>query len=838
LIFKQRTGLVRGLLFAAVLAVVSHVAARRVGPVPALGPFLDPASGVWSAATNVELPRQEAVTLPGLAGPVQVLFDDRAVPHIFAATSEDAARALGYVVARDRLFQMEMRWRTAAGRLAELAGEDLLAVDQGMRRLGLAWSAERDFERFDRSSPVMRDVAAYAAGVNAFIEGLGRRDLPLEYRLLGARPSAWKPVYSLYLLKVMGWNLTYWNGDLRRLRLQAHVGEAAAAALFPVHSPIQQPIQPNGESGPRSDFTRIPPPRGPDIAALELVRDLEAALGPLAYAHGSDSEPPPLGSNNWAVAPARTAGGHALLSGDPHLELTLPAIWHEAHIAVAGELDVYGVTIPSVPAVLIGFNRDVAWSFTNTGADVIDFYEEEFDEPEAPTRYLVDGEWRPLTQRVEEYRGRGGRILAVDTLYHTHRGPVVTREDRRLSMRWTVLESSVETRTFWDANRAGSVEEWLDALAPFAAPAQNGIVADRDGTIAIRSTGRFPHHPDGIGLEVRDGSVGASDWIGFWPLERYPTSVNPEQGYLASANQEPIDPQVDPTYLGANWPTPWRAMRINSLLAEDSAVTPDAMRRYQTDPGNARADMFLPFFLDAVRVQAEVTEVDTRAREAARLLAEWDRLYTKENERAVLFEYAVFELNQRVWDELLLPPEEGRSPRRVFTPSSTVLASLLHQPESVWWDDRRTPDVLEERDGILVECLADALDRVKENHGELSDGGWRWDGIRHANIYHMLDIPSLSALDLPVQGGSGNLNPSSGSGRHGASWRMVVELGPEMRAWSIYPGGQSGNPMSPYYADRIPKWLDGELDPVLFPRSASELDPSRVISVLDLEPER
>jgi penicillin amidase len=684
----------------------------------------------------------------------------------------------------------------------------------------------------------MRDVVAYADGVNAFIDGLGRRDLPFEYRLLGARPSPWKPVYSLYLLKVMGWNLAYWNGDLRRLRLHAHVGEAAAAALFPVHSPIQQPIQPNGESGPRSDFRRIPPPRGPDIAALELVRDLEAALGPLADARGSDSEPPPLGSNNWAVAPARTASGYALLAGDPHLELTLPAIWHEAHIAVAGELDVYGVTIPSVPAVLIGFNRDVAWSFTNTGADVIDFYEEEFDDPEAPTRYLVDGEWRPLTRRIEQYRGRGGTVLAVDTLYHTHRGPVVTREDRRLSMRWTVLESSVETRTFWDANRASSVEEWLDAIAPFAAPAQNGIVADRNGTIAIRSTGRFPLHPDGVGLEVRDGSVGASDWIGFWPLERYPTSVNPEQGYLASSNQQPIDPQVDPTYLGANWPTPWRAIRINTLLAADSAVTPDAMRRYQTDPGNARADMFLPFFLDAVRVRSEVAEVDPRTREAARLLAEWDRLYTKENERAVLFEYAVSELNQRVWDELLLPPEEGRSARRVFTPSSVVLASLLHQPESVWWDDRRTPDVAEERDGILVECLAEALDRVKEDHGEPGDGGWRWDGIRHANIYHMLGIPSLSALDLPLQGGSGNLNPSSGSGRHGASWRMVVELGPEVRAWSVYPGGQSGNPMSPYYADRITKWVNGELDPVLFPRSASQLDPSRVISVLDLEPER
>ncbi len=808
-----------------------------MGPVPPLGPFLDPVHGVWSLASIARLPERETLTLPGLAGPVQVLYDDRAVPHIFASSSEDAARTLGYVVARDRLFQMEMRWRTAAGRLAELGGEELLALDRAMRRIGLAWSADRDFERFDSSSAVMRDVIAYAEGVNAYIAGLGRR-LPLEYRLLGARPSAWKPVYSLYLLKLMGWNLTYWRGDLQRLRLAGHVGEEAAAALFPVNSPIQQPIQPNGEQEARYDFQHIPPPDGGDPVALELSRDLELGLGALADSRRFESESSPLGSNNWVVAPERTAAGHALLAGDPHLELTLPSIWYEAHLVVPDELDVYGVTIPSVPFVLIGFNRDVAWSFTNTGADVIDFYEEEFDDPHAPSRYMVDGEWRPLEHRIEEFRGRGGQLLEVDTLYNTHRGPVVTEDGRRLSMRWTVLESSVETEAFRKANRATSVEEWLAALAGYAAPAQNGVVADRDGDIAIRSTGRFPLHPDGTGLEVRDGSVGASDWIGFWPVDRYPTSVNPQQGYLASANQQPIDPQVDPTYLGADWLAPWRAVRINELLASDSAVTPEAMRHYQTDPGNARADMFLPFFLEAVRNQAEVGVVEPRAREAAQLLAEWDRRYTKENEKAVLFESAMSELNERVWDELLESDEGGRPGRRVFTPSSAVLASLLHQPHNVWWDDRRTSEDVEDRDQVLVSCLAAALGKTEEAYGDPNEGGWRWDRIRHANIYHMLGIPTLSALDLPLQGGDGNLNPSSGRGRYGASWRMVVELGPEIEAWSIYPGGQSGNPLSSYYEDRIEKWVDGELDRVLFPRSPGELDASRVISYLELFPER
>jgi penicillin amidase len=833
----QRSALMRVVLSAAVLAAVLHLGARRTGPLPPLGAFLDPLHGVWAAAGGAEPAGWETVALPGLEAPVRVAFDDRGVPHIFASTSEDAARALGYVVARDRLFQIEMRWRTAAGRMAELAGEAALGFDRYVRRLGLAWSAERAFAALDPDSPEAREIAAYAQGVNAWIDGLGPRDVPLEYRLLGAKPSRWEPVYSIYLLKLMGWDLTYgMTTDLRRRRLEALVGSEAAAALSPVNSPIQQPIQPNGSTEPRFDFVPIAPPGEPDLLALERVDGLAAAFRPVLDDRASRPEPV-LGSHNWAVAPERTAAGRALLAGDPHLSLTLPAIWYEAHLVVPGELDVYGVTIPSAPFVMIGFNRHVAWSFTNTGADVIDYYEEELDDRQSPSRYLVDGEWRPLEVRLEHYRGHDGKLLATDTLYATHRGPLISYEEEPLSMGWTVLAEAGDRIGLWHAARAESVEEWLTAMEAWKAPAQNMIVADRQGTIAIRSTGIYPIHPDGSGLEIRDGRFSAEDWLGFWPLERYPSAVDPRQRYLASANQQPIDPQVDPTYLGADWPDPWRAMRINALLSSDSAVTPDAMRRYQTDPGNARADFFLPFFLAAAARRAEPGTIDEEAVEAASLLAEWDLRYTKENRRAVLFEYAMRELTDRTWDELLRPAAEGRSARRVYTPSSTVLASLMHDPQSVWWDDRRTEDVLEDRDAILVASLAAALGRARRELGAPDGPAWRWDEVRHTNIYHLLELPALSALDLPIQGGPGTLNPSSGDGTHGASWRMVVELGPEISAWSIYPGGQSGHPLSSRYTDRIDRWVAGELDRVLFPRAESDLDDSRVASVLEFNPE-
>jgi penicillin amidase len=831
---KAKT-LLRGILSAVILAGVAHVGARRVGPLPPLGQLLDPWNGVWAAAAVAELPEHQSLSLPDLSAPVRVIYDDRGVPHIFASTSDDAARALGYVVARDRLFQMEMRWRTAAGRVSEMIGEEALGYDRYIRELGLAWSADRDFARFDAASTAARNMEAYADGVNAWVDNLGRRDVPLEYRLLGGTPARWEAAYSLYLLKQMGWNLTYGvEPDLRRLRVIARVGREAADALMPVNSPIQQPIQPNGSAEPRYDFATIPPPGAPDQLAARLARDIESFLGPLADARDPDRV---LGSNNWAVAAERTAAGYALLSGDPHLGLTLPSIWYEAHLVVPGELDIYGVTIPSVPAIVIGFNRDVAWSFTNTGADVIDYYEEVFDGDENPTAYLLDGDWRSLELRVEEYYGRAGALLEVDTLYVTHRGPVIDNDGRMLSMRWTVLEEAGATDALLAAARASNVAEHFAAMASFTAPAQNVIVADRAGTIAIRSTGHFPVHPDGLGNTVRDGTRTASDWTGYWPPDSYPQSVNPDQGYLASANQQPIDPLDGAAYLGADWPSPWRAMRINQLLAANAAVTPDDMRRYQVDPGNARADLFIPFFLEAVDRLAARGEVDVGARRAAELIAAWDRLYTKDNERAVLFHAALDELSNRTWDELLEAPDDEGPPRRVFTPSSAVIASLLHQPESAWWDDARTDDV-EGRDQILVASLAAAMQATKEQHGEPGDGGWRWDGVRHANIYHLLNMRSLSALDLPIQGGPGNLNPSSGRGTHGASWRMVVQMGPEVEAWSIYPGGQSGNPVSTRYMDRIEKWVDGELEPVLFPRAASEIDPSRVVSVLELNPER
>ncbi|MDH5644335.1 MAG: penicillin acylase family protein, partial [Gemmatimonadota bacterium] len=608
--------------------------------------------------------------------------------------------------------------------------------------------------------------------------------------------------------------------ELWRPGVEALVGKAATDALFPVNSPIVQPIQPNGSPAPRFEFQRIPDPAPLISDANELAR----LLGPLDGAQ--DFARPAQASNNWAVSPSRTANGYALLSGDPHLDLTMPSIWYEVHISVPGEMDVHGVTIPGLPVVLIGFNRNVAWSMTNTGADVIDYYRETVDDENQPTRYLLDGEWKDLEYRIEEYRNPDGELIATDTVRYTHRGPIRNSDGQLFSMRWTMLEHALSVEPFLDAATSENVQEILTATSPYPGPAQNIIMADRAGNIAIRSTGLYPLRPgNGNGTDLRDGSSSASDWLGYWPLEDYPASVNPAQGFLASANQQPLDPAVGRPYLGAHWPTPWRAMRINELLADDSLVTPDRMRQFQTDPGNAKAELFLPAFLEAARGRNDLDE-------ARRLLEQWDRRYTKDSQRAILFELALSELELRTFDELLLP----ETSRLAARPNQTVLAGLLRDRTSSWWDDRTTSDTVETRDDILAASLNAALENALRRYGNPDDGGWVWSEIRKNNVRHLLGIPALSRLGLAVQGGSGNLNPSSGSGGHGASWRMVVELGPEIKAWATYPGGQSGNPASPWYANRIDQWAEGELDSVLFPLRRSDLGKENVAGVLTLNP--
>ena len=815
---------------ALLLAGTLYLGFRGVGPLPPLGPFLDPMRGVWSATATTEHPTQATASVPGMRAPVDIRYDKRGVPHLFARDDSDLICALGYVVARDRLFQLELQARAGAGTLTELVGARAIAVDSEPRHLGLPRAAERNWAALSDSSPGKRFAIAYAAGINAWIDALTPELVPVEYKLLGRAPMHWQPIDALHLSNRMAYTLSYFPDEGARLAAEGLVGRAAARAVFPIAGPIQEPIQPNAVGGARYAFPAIPAPGTLDSAVT--------ALRPLLP--GVRSDDPDAGvarvfaSNNWAVAPARSASGHALLAGDPHLELTLPSIWFEVHLVVPGVRDVYGVTIPGSPGVLIGFTPDLAWSFTNTGADVVDFYRETVDDHARPTRYMVDDQWKDLEQREEVYRTPDGKTIRVDTVRFTHRGPLSRAGGDWVSMRWTALEPNDLTAALSGAARQHTAAAFLDTLAAhFLVPAQNAIVADRQGTIAIRSTGHYPIRPgSGDGETIRDGSTSASDWQGYWPVSSYPQAFNPAQGFLASANQQPLDPAADGRYVASDQAfEAWRALQINRLLRANAQVTLDDMRRWQTSPGSVRADLFAPYFVAASHKRVNAGSANHRLQTADSVLAAWDRRYTATNTGSALFERAMRELVRRTWDELIPPGKTDR----VATPTGHVLLQLLADSANVWWNDTRTPRVRETRDDILVASLQAAYDTLAAHNGPPRRDRWSWGRLGPADVSHLLRLEGFSRHGLVVNGGPGTLNPSTGGG-FGSSWRMVVELGGTVRARGTYPGGQSGNPASPRYDDRLRFWARGDLEPLYAPPSLDSMAPAQVRASLTLRP--
>ncbi|AMW05812.1 penicillin acylase family protein [Gemmatimonas phototrophica] len=816
---------------------------RGVGEVPPLGALLSPAVGLWINTTG-DLPAQASANIPGLTDAVDIRYDTRSVPHIFAKTDLDAVRALGYVVARDRLFQLELQARAGEGTLTELVGDVALPADQETRHLGMPRSAEARMTAMDTTGMLYGILRAYADGINAYRTSLSTAQLPVEYKLLQKTPREWLPVHSMHLLNRMGYTLAHSPLELDLLQARALVGDSAARAFWDSSSPVQEPIQPAPRSASREALASLPAPGTPDSAAARMVAALGAQSGPLLWTRDATlpvnqradvQQERAFASNNWAVSPSRSANGLALLAGDPHLELTLPSIWYEVHLVVPGVMDVGGVTIPGLPGVTIGYTRSFAWSFTNTGADVMDFWRETVNDAARPTTYELDGAQQPLETRVEQYRDKSGRVIATDTVYFTHRGPMRKQGSEWLSMRWTVLEAGSELLGFYQGMRSATAEGFLDSLATYyQAPAQNMIVADTAGTIAIRSTGRHPIRANrGRGTEILDGRTRANDWMGFRTIAQYPQSVRPAQGYLASANQEPIDPQYDSLYLGTDPHYEiWRALQINRLLRADSSMTPDKMRQFHTNPGSVRADRLAPALVAAAKARIAQGDTSKSLAAAEAMLSAWDRRYTRDNTGARLFETALGRVVMLLWDEFIPTGKDAALVR----PSESRLLQLVADSGSAWWDDRRTTGVREDRDMLLARALVAAYDTLVVDFGDPAKTPWTWGTVSPAKPRHLLRLDGFSAPNMPIDGGRGTLNPSVGSrfANFGASWRMVAEMDAQPRIMGVYPGGQSGNPASPRYLDRLAMWGNGQLDSVRTPRTPADLSARDLRATLTL----
>jgi len=771
------------------------------GILPPLGKFLNPYVGFWqNGTTSDNLP--SILDVEGLKDSVTVLWDDRGVPHIFARNEYDLYFAQGYITARDRLWQMEFQAFTIAGRVSEIVGKQALEYDRFRRRTGMLYAAENALNAVLAHPETWAASEAYAAGVNAYIKSLNSKNLPLEYKILDYMPEKWTMLNSTLLLKFMSWNLTAYSiQELFMTRAITALGEAETAKLYPYYPPYTDPIIPPGtpwnfrpqiSEKPASDFT----PTG-----LTLANPIELTSS--------------FGSNNWAVSIEKTASGYPILCNDPHLSLNLPSIWYEIQL-ISPQVNVYGVSLPGAPAVIIGFNNEIAWGATNAETDVLDWYEIEFKD-DTKSAYLYDDEWLPTTVRIEEIKVRGGETI-IDTVYYTHHGPVVyekaeTPFDEQIppgsAMRWTGHDPSNDVLTFLKLNRAHNYDDYVEALFHYDCPGQNFVFASAKGDIAIWHNGKFPLRWERQGRYIANGRNSAYDWQGWIPRSHLPHIKNPQRGFVSSANQYPAD-KTYPYYLIGNYFSFERGVRINQRLAEMENITPQDMITLQNDVINLHARKILPVLLSLLDSQS-LTEDEIQSYEK---LKSWNYEHRADLIAPTIFEYWWDELSNLIWlDDIETSWGELLIPRWDAT-----IALILKEPESPYFDIRTTTDK-ETLTDLVIKSFHSAIRKLTAELGSLGSN-WQWGKVRTTDINHLVLIPGLGCTGLPTNGSASTVNVKKPT--FGPSWRMVVSLGEEVEGWGIYPGGQSGNPGSQFYDNFVANWVSGNMYELLYLKSSND----------------
>ena len=878
-------------------ALLVALGTRALG-IPPLGALLDPLDGLYRTARLADAPPPSQVEIAGLRQAVRIEWDQRGVPHIFAENDLDAVRAMGYAVARDRLFQLDFLPRAASGRLAAALGPAAIPADRFLRRTGMDWGARQNLERIlQEDGEELALLTAFADGVNAFIDALDSYDLPFEFRLLGYAPDPWSPLQTLRLLQYMNYDLTYRTDEpsyaIMRERLSAEDFELLYPRLDGIYVPIipagsrpsPEPSQMDaasemsslsGSGAPRMRPSEWMGPRvrkqrpGSEPPSQAAIRSVAAAraegatmMRSTARIRGAEAARPlpsylegfihGKGSNNWAVGPARSATGRPVLAGDMHLSVTLPSIWYEVHLVTPG-MNSYGVTIPGAPLPVEAFNSRVAWAFTNTGSDQIDHYALGMDPTE--TRYRFDGSWHPI-EVVRDTIFVNGEDPVVDSLRYAHWGPVIEHAGGSVALQWTAHKASRTLAALHGMNRATDRHAFDQALRDWDTPMQNIIFADVEGDISIRSTGLLPIRHGGHGSDLLDGSSRDGEWIGRVPFEELPHSYNPPQGFLTSTNQRPTD-STYAYYIGADWRDQYRSLRIDSLLRGKEHHTTNDIARYQSDVHAVQYDLFFPL-IDSL------SGLSPAAANIRNALRGWSGLMSVDREEPLLLHLFLGELNRLAWDEPEFRPADldtwGDSLHAAVVmpiPSESRLFMLLRdRPDLSWFDIAHTPG-LEDAAGLLRAALDAAAERLAvmrtaEPQGvpaedaervgveRDADQPMRWGHHRQIVFRHLIGSSAFVPFGrgpFEYPGYRETLSPAgSPLSTHSASWRVVVDFdGEEPRGRGVYPGGQSGNPFSRLYDLHVQTYLAFEYHDLLKPGQPGELGTAQLRGVTVAHP--
>ncbi|WP_116106843.1 penicillin acylase family protein [Lewinella sp. IMCC34191] len=757
-------------------------------PLPALGPFFNPARGFWQNTGEGDRTEELNFNLDNPIARGEIHFDDRGVPHIIAGSQESAIFLQGYVNAYDRLWQMDISTRSTEGSLSEVLGASMKERDLRQIRSGYREMAERMVDTIRADFPEdYRILTAYADGINAYLDQLEPEAYPLEYKLLGHEPIRWTPYRIALLTKGMSSGLSGGYSDAQSTATLKKLGREEFDRLFPERFPEASPVVPDAET-PVSELSMLP-----------LERSLPALRRPPFDRIDTNAFryfplDPDNGSNNWAVGPGRSNTRLPLLANDPHLSLTYPSVWYEVQITYPG-CNARGVGLAGAPGIMIGFNDYVAWGETNVGHDVTDWYRITWTDS-SRTEYLLDGEPMPATIRTDTLRIKGEEETIVRTPY-TVFGPVPFTEGpyADMAMRWRAQDSPRKAvrphtilRTFLDLMESRNYEDYVSALKGYVDPAQNFVFAARDGDIAIRPNGFFPLREEEEGRFIREGDSLKNAWKGWIPFAERPVQYNPARGYVSSANQVTTGPNYPYYYLGRF--DEYRGRYINRVLDRQPTMNQRRMKELQLDDYSLLAEELSPFLLARINRRA----LDEDGQRLLRILSEWDYRYTGESRAPTLFDAWRNRLYRLTFDEF---PEDGE----LLYPEWWKLTDLLeNRPDDIIFDIDST--TFRETGATLVQrSFEEILDEL--------DGGLplTWADERDARIYHIARIPGLGSEQINT--GGARMTPRVVADGFGASWRMVVELGDSPRGWGALPGGASGNPGSEFYDNGFEEWAEG-----------------------------
>jgi len=740
--------------------------------------------------------RAGQVRLPGMRAEAEVRSDRLGVPYIGAASREDAFRTLGYVHARDRLFQMELMRRKAAGRLAELFGTPAVPADRKQRVYQFLRTARQIVT--DLPDAQRQSLSAYAEGVNAYVKQTSV--LPPEFLALQFRPEPWQIEDSILVILAMFQTLNGQEQDERMVSVMQRTLPADLVTFLTPDTDLYATVLVGGAT-PRRASQSVP------IAALAALPE-----GDVQFAQaGVDLENVVAGSNNWTVAGSKTADGRAIVANDMHLTLGVPNIWYRADLRYQ-ERQVYGVTLPGVPGVIVGANSHVAWGFTNVTADLLDLVSLETS-PEHPGAYRTPQGWRPFDSHNETIKVKGDRDIEL-TLQDTIWGPVSDQPllGKPVAIKWTALERGGVDLGLIDLDAVQDVKQAMAIINRAGGPPQNVVFADDKGHIGWTYMGRFPKREGFDGLQARAWADGAVSWQGFIPPEQLPRLYDPPEGFIATANNRTLGSDY-PYVIGHNWALSYRAYRIAELLSENKPFTERDMLAIQLDSRSAALDFYRELGLRELQA---VAEQDPDLRDAQQALTVWDGYMRAESLGAAF----VAEFRKHLAEAVF---------------ARVVAAGKAYDPEFLYaWREMETPlrQLLSERpkgflpavyrddwSQMIITALRQTGQTLRKEYPHREPSRLTWGETHRIALRHPFSktLPRLAEwLDMPSfdSGGCASVCVMVLGNGHGASERLALSPAHPDDALLQMPGGQSGHFLSVHYADQQVFWQDGRAVPL------------------------